>query len=633
MNLNVTKSAGYPSKDILLRRIEKFFDQDYYLKCYPDVASTDIKPIDHYLKSGWRENRRPNRWFHDSMVPPALQAANTTTPIFMLFLIHLPGLDETSFETLCNTGTPKDTGHTSCWECNEMLSRFDGQYYRRRYPDISQEQDALIHYCEKGWREGRNPAATFDTMYYITSNKDVAAAGINPFVHYCSVGHTEGRSGRPSDPVRRNLLRSLRGFDDLSRDYRKNKPFIKFIDSSDLFIALWKGKGRVCVTVSHDDYLKHTGGVQKFIRDESQHAQDAGMDYLHISPAIPDVRLSQEGVYTFLVHVNLNDSFLGTFSAKDVAEAFDSIQRKRPEVMNVGILHSAMGWSPDVLELLLGKRFSRMFFYVHDYHAFCPEYRLLRNNLTPCDGPDIESNVCNICVHAGLRAEHVKGFEHIFKAITPIALYPSKTAQKIFETAKPAYGLKGMVVPHISVSILRSTSHVPGAKQTDSNRPIRVAYCGHPAPHKGWQHFLELANQLLTYDGYEFYMFGSHDPNEPWLKHVSVALRNGVSTMTEKLLEHDIDIVFVGSTWRETFNFVAHEAARAGAAIMTLKNSGHVAEFVRTFKIGVVVDDWKEAIDVMVAPDFRTKLPTWRNKTRLLVFKDNKSFLSDEATN
>ena len=42
---------------------DKIFDEDYYLKCYPDIEKSNFIPLEHYLKHGWKEGRKPNRWF------------------------------------------------------------------------------------------------------------------------------------------------------------------------------------------------------------------------------------------------------------------------------------------------------------------------------------------------------------------------------------------------------------------------------------------------------------------------------------------------------------------------------------------------------------------------------------------
>src|SRR4051794_28021212 len=73
-------------------------------------------------------------------------------------------------------------------------SLFDRDWYLRTYPDVAAAGvDALIHYLENGWEEGRDPGPEFATTAYLQANPDVARSGVNPLVHYIEFGHAEGR--------------------------------------------------------------------------------------------------------------------------------------------------------------------------------------------------------------------------------------------------------------------------------------------------------------------------------------------------------------------------------------------------------------------------------------------------------
>ena len=53
--------------------------------------------------------------------------------------------------------------------------------------------DAINHYWDYGWKEGRDPSAAFDTDAYLEANPDVALVGINPLGHWLEYGEAEGR--------------------------------------------------------------------------------------------------------------------------------------------------------------------------------------------------------------------------------------------------------------------------------------------------------------------------------------------------------------------------------------------------------------------------------------------------------
>jgi len=60
---------------------------------------------------------------------------------------------------------------------------FDTDFYLNKYPDIARAGvDPIKHYCEFGFKEGRNPSSTFDTKSYIQTKK--LKQSQNPLVHY-----------------------------------------------------------------------------------------------------------------------------------------------------------------------------------------------------------------------------------------------------------------------------------------------------------------------------------------------------------------------------------------------------------------------------------------------------------------
>ncbi|MCB2425569.1 FkbM family methyltransferase [Methylophaga pinxianii] len=62
-----------------IKKTQPVFDSEYYLRHYPDVAESGVNPIEHYLRFGWKENRRPNPRFdskHYFRTHPGVAEAN-----------------------------------------------------------------------------------------------------------------------------------------------------------------------------------------------------------------------------------------------------------------------------------------------------------------------------------------------------------------------------------------------------------------------------------------------------------------------------------------------------------------------------------------------------------------------------
>jgi glycosyltransferase involved in cell wall biosynthesis/Tfp pilus assembly protein PilF len=80
-----------------------------------------------------------------------------------------------------------------------IQAEFDTQFYLSKYADVRAGQlDALQHFVDFGWKEGRDPNGVFSTDYYLKCNSDVRDAGINPFLHYLISGRAEHRLPSPS---------------------------------------------------------------------------------------------------------------------------------------------------------------------------------------------------------------------------------------------------------------------------------------------------------------------------------------------------------------------------------------------------------------------------------------------------
>lgn len=86
---------------------------------------------------------------------------------------------------------------------------FDWEYYRRTYPELARSSSDLFdEYLSSGWKQGRNPSATFDTCFYLETNPDVREIGQCPLLHYVCYGASEGRLAKqiPSNLVAEKIL-------------------------------------------------------------------------------------------------------------------------------------------------------------------------------------------------------------------------------------------------------------------------------------------------------------------------------------------------------------------------------------------------------------------------------------------
>ncbi len=197
------------------RRIIKssgLFDKKYYLQNNQDVAQSGIDPISHFIQYGGNELRNPSPNFDTRFY---LSNNNDVLMSGINPLIHYIkyGKNESRpIKSICDSKYFADEtpDHTYSTDNNEISysnidymiikksGLFDEEYYLRKNPDILQAGiDPLQHFCNFGWKEGRNPSPDFLINFYLDTYKDVKQLRINPLVHYIKYGKTESRLSKP----------------------------------------------------------------------------------------------------------------------------------------------------------------------------------------------------------------------------------------------------------------------------------------------------------------------------------------------------------------------------------------------------------------------------------------------------
>jgi glycosyltransferase involved in cell wall biosynthesis len=215
-------------------RDSSLFDAEYYLANNPDVRNAGPDPAKHYLIHGWKEGRDPSAAFSTPQYlfdNPDVARARVNPLVHYLRYGRLEGrpigpqtsaLGSTSspasvhsasvshqalHQALVEVGDlPITLGHESVSnaaidaeiEAIRKSGLFDEHFYRSMYTDLQGAPcDLIRHYCEHGWRQGRNPSDDFDTRFYLATYSDIRNAGINPFWHYVVAGASEMRHAIP----------------------------------------------------------------------------------------------------------------------------------------------------------------------------------------------------------------------------------------------------------------------------------------------------------------------------------------------------------------------------------------------------------------------------------------------------
>ena len=77
---------------------------------------------------------------------------------------------------------------------------FNTAWYCENRPDFDRAHtNPLVHYLERGSKEGARPSPDFDPTWYRATYPDVASARIEPLSHFIGRGKAEGRLPKASD--------------------------------------------------------------------------------------------------------------------------------------------------------------------------------------------------------------------------------------------------------------------------------------------------------------------------------------------------------------------------------------------------------------------------------------------------
>jgi hypothetical protein len=469
-----------------------------------------------------------------------------------------------------------------------IAALFDISFYLESYPDVRDARaDPITHYLEIGWKEGRDPSATFSTKEYLKANPDVEQAGVCPLVEYVTSGIIINRPLRPRsspDPIRRQFASARDAINSAVAVGDRIKPWLRSlpsppIDSAALQRALSAlAESRtigLVVSLSHDDYATVWGGVQNCVSDEERVFREKGWAYLHLCPAQPlPVLAEPTPSEVFFVCVRVNGERIGVVSictlARELGRATLGGMRR------VLLLHHLMGFCPELIaELAEAFVPDKTIAWIHDLFTLCSNAAMLRNNVAFCGGPQPDSQACCICVYGGPeRFLHLARMESLFDILKPDVLAPSETALNFWLAHSPLKYANAKVSPHgrlVMTSAFRSTDSRNGLH-------LRVGFAGAAVYHKGWNTFEELASRHYQDSRYSFFYFGaSGAPVSRNITFVRVAV-SAVQRhcMIETLIANRIDVVVNWSQCYETFCFAAYEAVAAGAFVLAPKKAGNV---------------------------------------------------------
>jgi len=478
-----------------------------------------------------------------------------------------------------------------------IAPEFDAAYYLENNEDVRLSgMDPFEHFLLHGAAELHNPNSWFDTGFYVRNNADVVDAEVNPFWHYLAHGKAEGREPAARRQAERATLAqavppTARWAGSAPDD--ASSPGMDALRS--IVAGRLEGRSGLTLSVSHDRYTHSVGGVQILVSDEQAAFNGRNEAYVHIAPAAARLMLAPPGDEPFLIHLTIDGAYCGLTAYGDLAQVFAALAPDLAPLRRF-VVHCLLGHRIDSLITLhraLGPAAS--VFWVNDYEAVCVGYNLMRNDVAFCGGPPPGSLACRVCVYGEDRDEHLAQVGRLFAAIPFHVVAPSQAALAVWNAS--------VHLPHVSVQVhgyarVRpcATRHglIGASPRGTPGNPVRIGFAGYPTVNKGWPAFAQIAGELAGLDAYQLFHFTA-EPADPPLPGVETVLAKVTPTtrraMTDALVAASIDLVLVLSPWPETFCLVAYEAVAAGADVITLPESGNVADMVLALGRGLVIPD------------------------------------------
>lgn len=437
------------------RVIAPAFDPDFYRAIYTDLPA-DLGPLWHYRMAGWREGRDPAPWFSvEGYLAAHPDVAEAGLEPFFHFLANgrhegrdiAPSRHATTYfgqvgwapepwshESFAASAAP-ETGRSGRRrgpgvpltedQRQAVAAEFDAAFYLAMNPDVATSgMDPVEHFIRTGWLEDRDPNPGFSVLDYLEANPDVAAADLNPFAHYLVAGRAEGRAPRHALGFRYDVIARLKPVEARIAEAVSASARLRADPPGRLAVALGR-IGDLHVTLSHDNYVEHSGGLQFCVRREAEQFRRMGIAHLHLHPAVawPAVRAAGEAGP---LGVLLNGRRLGFFTPEAVGDALRAAAAG-PGRRSFAI-HSLLGHEPDATaDILAAARLRDGFFWLHDFASLCVGFHLLRNDVEDCAAPPADSAACEVCAYGPQRARHTDAHRRLFERLNITVVAPSQT--------------------------------------------------------------------------------------------------------------------------------------------------------------------------------------------------------------
>jgi hypothetical protein len=395
-------------------------------------------------------------------------------------------------------------------------------------------------------------------------------------------------------------------------------------------VAFEFADSKLVFSVSHDDYVSISGGLQNCVRDEQQRFSETGWVYLHICPCYPKPHLgSTEDPKANLMVVILNGRRVGVATVASLLTVLRAVSAGRRRT--IAVVHHLLGHAPEaVADMVEATGCTAPIVWAHDLFALCPSVHLLRNDVAFCDAPPVQSTMCGVCVFGAERQAHQERIKSFFQRLNPLVVAPSELLGQYWARNAGVRFRAMRVAPPGAVQFSSKR-----AERFEGNRAMRVGFLGQPHYHKGWHVFEGLAQWFSEDSRYAFFILGEGDPGLEGVAHipVSVGIANRTA-MAEAVRQAGLDVVVNWSLCKESFSFTTLEAIAGGAFVVARRDAGNVWSLVASIRRqrGVAIATEDDLHALFIGDELATQLRYADRRYGDLVFNPGTYAVAVEPT-
>lgn len=364
---------------------------------------------------------------------------------------------------------------------------------------------------------------------------------------------------------------------------------------------------RVVLCLSSGNPLVDSSGTSKVILRDRDAFLGAGISYLLLFPVCVALGGDVEARYLDFHSYGIvaDKTFVGIFSLYDVRRALNALLNDGVEFEALHIHHLIRNNLARTKELLSEFDCNSVIVYLHDYYLVCPDsLNLIDKSANPC--ALLSAGDCGNCSKRVSRLQRLRELEDFFSGLGAevVAVAPSKVPATIWSEHGTLPFAQTVVRPHQKLIGDYKGNRVPIC----SDDIFDVGFVGAQRVAKGWGLWKKVVEEIP--EGlYNFIQFGCGPETSERFSQVAVLTHaQGKDAMVEALRTANLKVALLLSNWPETYSYTVFECLAAGTFVVTLSNSGNIAEVVRSRSCGYICSDEDELLSLLSDKDRLVRL-------------------------